>query len=326
MKMDFSKLGVLMAAVLMMACSQGVNFEIPPTEDNFAQEITYNNKVDILWIVDNSTSMGAHQNNLSAQVPALVATLNSLKMDYHMAVVTTSMGGANADGGRFIGSPKYVTNTTPDLVNQVRDRLLRGEKGSDLERGLESMQTALSPSYLANEGKGFLRSDAYLVVIALTDEDDRGAVTNPVAYYASYLDKLKKPWHDGSRSWNFNLIGILPTSKNCTGITGHFEPSSIFIGLVDLTGGIKETICTTSFLSAVANIRARIVQILTDFPLKSKPIVDTLQVYVNGQLVPQNTTNGWAYIEATNVIRFYGSAVPAADAGIRVDFTPAEAN
>ncbi len=46
--------------------------------------------------------------------------------------------------------------------------MIVGEAGSNNERGLESMQTVLSSSYLSNEGRGFLRNDALLVVIALS--------------------------------------------------------------------------------------------------------------------------------------------------------------
>lgn len=310
----------------LVSCSDKVNFALPPASDNFAQNVTYNNKVDILWVVDNSSSMLKHQQSLSAQVPELVNKLNSLKMDYHMAVVTTSMGGVNPDGGRFIGSPKYVTASTPDLVNILKNKMIVGEAGSNNERGLESMAASLSTSYLSNEGKGFFRDDALLVVIALSDEDDKSAVSDPVSFYSSFLDNIKKPWLDGSRSWVFNFIGVLPTSTNCKTFNDYAEAGLTFIDLVDLSGGAKESICNSNLSQALGNIRSRIYQILTDFKLSKKPLVDTIVVMINGQLIPRSTLNGWEYVEATNSIRFYGSAVPAADASIKVDFKPSEAN
>ena len=310
----------------LVSCSDKVNFALPPSSDNFAQNVTYNNKVDILWILDNSSSMLKHQQNLSAQIPDLVSKLNSLKMDYHMAVVTTSMGGVSPDGGRFIGSPKYVTASTPDLVNVLKNKMIVGEAGSNNERGLESMAASLATSYLNNEGKGFFREDALLVVIALSDEDDKSAVSDPVSVYASFLDSIKKPWLDGSRSWVFNFVGVLPTSTNCKTFNDYAEAGLTFIDLVNFSGGAKESICNSNLSLAVGNIRSRIYQILTDFKLSKKPIVDTIVVMINGQLIPRSTTNGWEYLEATNAIRFYGSVVPAADASIKVDFKPSEAN
>lgn len=325
MKMDFLKLGTGLACGMLIACSNP-KFGLPDKQDNFSQSVAYNNKVDILWIIDNSASMLQPQRNLSSQLSSLVSTLNSLKMDYHMAVVTTSLGGTNPDGGKFLGTPKYVTSSTPDLVNNLASRMVIGEGGSNNERGLESMSIALSPSYLANEGKGFLRSDALLVVIALSDEDDKSAVTDPVNYYTNFLDQLKAPWVDGSRSWMFNFIGVLANSAACSTFSNYAEPGLIYMDLVAKTLGTKESICNNNLSGAVSNIRARIYQILTDFKLSGKPIVDSIVVKINGAVIPRNTTNGWEYIQASNSIRFYGSAVPAADASIKVDFSPAAAN
>lgn len=326
MKKDFSSLLVLLASAVFLGCSAGVKFDLPETSDSFDQNITYNNKVDILWIVDNSSSMLKHQRNLSDQVPELVAKLNSLKMDYHMAVVTTSMGGTNPDGGKFVGSPKYVTSKTPDLVNSLKNRMIVGEAGSNNERGLESMQASLSASYLANEGRGFFREDALLVVIALSDENDKSAVSSPVSHYVSFLDGLKHPWVDGSRSWVFNFIGVLPTSTNCKTFNDYAEAGLTFIDIADESGGVKESICKTNLSSAVSNIRSRIYQILTDFKLSRRPVLDSITVKINGVLIPRSNVDGWDYIESLNVVRFYGSAVPAADASIKVDFKPKDAN
>lgn len=328
MKKEFSFFAVnlLIVSTFLMACNQGVNFDLPPASNNFVQSITYNNKVDILWIVDNSSSMMKHQKDLSAQVPDLVGKLNELKMDYHMAVVTTSMGGANPDGGKFIGSPKYLTSASPDLVNNLKNRMIVGEAGSNNERGLESMERALSPSYLANEGSGFLRNDALLVVIALSDEDDKGTVSNPVNHYVNLLDGLKQPWVDGSRSWLFSFIGVLPTSTNCKTFNDYSEAGLTFIDIAKASGGVQESICSSSLLTAVSNIRARIYQILTDFKLSKRPVIESITVNINGVSIPRSNVNGWDYIETLNVVRFYGSSVPAADASIKVDFKPTEAN
>lgn len=316
----------ILASLMLAACSSP-NFGLPEESVNFPQSVSYNNKVDILWIIDNSSSMQQHQERLASQIPELVSTLNSLKMDYHMAVITTTLGGvANPDGGQFIGSPKFVTSTTPNLVNALSSRMVLGQAGSNNERGLESMNRVLSPSYLANEGKGFLRADALLVVIALSDEDDKSAVSSPAKYYMNFLDSLKAPWVDGSRSWVFNFIGVLSNTSQCRTFNDYAEPGLTFMDLVKESKGTQQSICNNSLAGAVANIRARIYQILTDFKLQRIPLQDTIVVKINGVVVPRSTTNGWDYIPETNSIRFYGSSVPAADVLISVDFKPAEAS
>lgn len=312
----------------LAACSQ-VSFDLPQTQENFGQSILYNNKVDIIWMVDNSSSMLKHQQNLSSQVPALVSKLKSLRLDIHMAVVTSSMGGSAPDGGKFIGSPLYLTLDSADLVGELSRRLIVGEAGSNNERGLESIQRVLSSAYRQGEGAGFLRDDALLVVIALSDENDKAALpigSNPVSYWANFFDSVKARWVDGSRSWVFNFIGVTALSSNCRTFNDYAEVGEVFMGLSALTSGRNETICNSSLASAVSNINARILQILTDYRLDKKPNVETIVVRVGGVVIPRSSENGWDFIPELNVIRFYGSAVPSSDIPIVVDFKPAEAN
>jgi hypothetical protein len=317
---------VLCLFVSVLTACQGQNFAIAPAEQNFNQSILRNNKVDIIWIMDNSSSMQKHQSDLSAQVPDLVAKLNSLKMDYHMAVITTSMGGSNPNGGHFIGSPRILTNSTANLASVLTSRLVVGQDGSDNERGLDSLEAVLSSSYLANEGAGFLRDDAYLAVIALSDEDDKSHTSSTaVSYYTNLLDGVKKPWTDGSRAWMMNFIGVLSLTSQCKTYNDYAEPGLTYMGLASASGGNQESICTSDMTGAVSNIRSRIVQVLTDYALAQVPNISTIVVTMNGVVVPHSNVNGWDYISSTNVIRFYGTAIPAADVDIKVTFTPATA-
>jgi hypothetical protein len=313
--------GILLTA-MSVGCSD-VGYSGIPSSENFDQNYSYNNKVDILWVVDNSSSMQQHQSQLSDQIPEMVAKLNSLKMDYHMGVVTSSMGGTVADGGKLVGSPKYFTNKSNNVTGLLRSRLIVGQLGSNNEKGLESAEAVLSSGYATTEGKGFMRDDALLVVIVLSDEDDKSrTAASAVSYYTGFFDSIKKPWSDGSRSWVMNFIGVLGQSSACRTFNDYSEPGAIFMGLADVSGGVKESICTSNLSTAVGNIRKRIAQIMTDFKLKDWPKVDTITVLVNGVSVPRSQENGWDYFEAGNFIRFYGTAVPPADASIKVGFDP----
>jgi hypothetical protein len=320
--------GLLVVGTLFqVGCGNGASssFDVDQSSQKFGQKILYNNKVDIVWIVDNSSSMQQQQNRLSQQIPTLVAALQSLKMDYHMVAITTSMG-LDGNGGRFVGSPAILTSATPDLQNVLASRIVQGEGGSNNERGLLSLETVLSPGYLAGEGAGFLREDALLAVISLSDEDDKSE--HSASTVAAFLDHLKPEVNNGRKSWIFNFIGVLDNSSQCRTYNDYSEPGLKMIQLAQLSGGNTESICSNTLGSAVNNIKARIVQILTDFYLASRPLEATIRVAVNGQLVEKSSTNGWSYFQdgTKYVVRFNGTAVPPADADIRIDFTPAEAN
>lgn len=318
------RIALVIGALGLAACQQGYNFDVSSTEDTFSGNVAYNNKVDLIFVVDNSASMAAQQQKFAAKIPAVVNALLSLKMDFHIAVISTSMGGASANGGRFLGSPLYMTNSTPGLVNHLTDRILLGESGSNLERGLESLQTTLTSTYLNGPAAGFWREDALFAAIVLSDEDDASGFSSTT--FSQWLDIVKPPFEDGRRAWMFNFIGITSLGGACTTFGSHASPGVIFMQLAELSGGVKESICAPDLTGAVSNMRARIVQVMTEFPLKKKPDIATISVSINGVAIPRSTVNGWDYIAASNSVRFYGSAVPAADAAIRIDFKPAEAN
>lgn len=316
---------LVLSTACLMACSQGYNFDLPPAADNFGQQIEYNNKVDIVFMIDNSASMANNQDALKKAIPEFVDTLSKLKMDMHIAVVSSSMGGIDdPNGGQFLGSPRFLTSATPNLSDALGKRIQLGEAGSNVERGLDSLATVMDLNYLAGAGAGFWRDDALLVFIALSNEDDKSAVGPQ--QFVSMMNALKPKFDNGAQSWFLNFIGVLDLSGDCSTTSEYVEPGNDWIAIADATGGIKADLCSKSYGTAASNIRERVVHMITDYKLSKKPVVDTIVVRINGVDIKRDTVNGWDYIEATNSIRFYGTAVPPANADIRIDFKPAEAN
>lgn len=320
----------LAAVGLLAGCQQGYQFELPPASNEYGQHITYNNKIDVILIMDNSSGMDFYVSKLQSTIGTLINPMLTQKLDLHIGIITTSMGGANPNGGRLIGTPKYLTSSTPNLAGVISARLGEiGANGSDLERGLDSLVEVLSPTYRNGEGAGFLRDDALLAIIALSSEDDASAnLTGGLNAYRNYLDQVKGFYDDGSRRWTTNFIGVLSLTGACetTPGMGTKVPGLRWMGLADISNGVKETICSDSFVYASTNIRQRIAHILTDFRLGKEPDLSTLRVFVNNVEVPEDPVNGYSYIPEGYIVRFHGSAIPAADAAIRIDFIPAGAN
>jgi hypothetical protein len=169
------------------------------------------NKVDILFMVDNSPSMSPKQVALKAAFPSLVSVIKNVPADYHIGVVTSDLGagmftinrgqchpggdgaqlqakGAAADptcgtlggGLNFIqynelvkdamGNPTSNLPTGQDLATTFGCMASVGDLGCGFESQLESVYKALHDNIPTNTG--FLRDDAILVVVWLTDEDD----------------------------------------------------------------------------------------------------------------------------------------------------------
>jgi len=181
------------------------------------------NKLDLLFMIDDSNSMHPLQQKLVTAFPSILEPFKSNPLtgqpvDLHVAVVSSSMGGgawANvnqcADGmhpgddeGTFQQGPggarsgtcpslnageTYLStgdgvSTSPNFTGALGDAFacmaLLGDSGCGFESQFRSVQMALMraalPKGLAPGGDpdngGFLRPDARLAVVMLTNEDD----------------------------------------------------------------------------------------------------------------------------------------------------------
>lgn len=323
--MNLKSVGSVLLLFSLVGCSNGTNFGIGAENAEFDSTIKYNNKVDIIWVVDDSSSMQPHQLKLAAEVNAMVTKLNELKMDYRMVVTTTSVGNGFT-GGKYIGSPKVLTQSTPGLVSQLQSRLVSGEMGSDKEQGIMSLQNLLSDGYLLNEGAGFHREESLLLINVLSDEEDQtdGTSASVLQSIKTRMEQLKRPFRPNVGGWVVNFIGV--KDSTCRNGLGIAPIGNRYLDLVATSGGKSFSICDASLKDAVTSLQARVLEIVTDYPLASTPNLDTVKVYMNGVLVPRSTLNGWDYIPALKVIRFYGTAVPSSDVSVKVDYTPASAS
>ncbi len=189
-------------------------------------------KLDVLFMIDDSSSMTSMQQKLAAQIPAFVSALQNLPMglpSLHIAVVSSDMGApgdstfalqctARGDQGEFrlgtdgqrlrwgasggdagaLGCPgaslnsgaTYISNVdgvanyTGDLSTLLSCMTTLGDTGCGFENQLASISRALgadgSPAPSSNAG--FLRPDAQLAIIVLSNEDDCSAPVNTQLY------------------------------------------------------------------------------------------------------------------------------------------------
>ncbi|HZS40801.1 MAG TPA: hypothetical protein VFF06_28405 [Polyangia bacterium] len=179
------------------------------------------NKVDLLFMVDNSPSMSPKQAELKVRFPQLMQKLDAFgattPIDYHIGVVTSDLGagpfninsgqchpggdggklqakgaaadpncGALGNGVSFIeydqihrdaaGQPRTNLPAGEDLPTAFGCAASVGDVGCGFEHQLESVYRALHDPI--PENAGFLRDDALLAVVWLTDEDDCSADPN----------------------------------------------------------------------------------------------------------------------------------------------------
>lgn len=358
---------VLFLGLLMSACDKSErSFSLLSEMDSFQQNgNTFSQrKIDILWVIDNSGSMETSQANLVNNFQSFIQQFQTLGFDYHMAVTSTeayladpfynnSHNNFSAEKGRFrnghTGTFGYgltgihvmtPQNTTADVFKK---NISIGTNGSGDERALSSMYRALTDSI--NTQYGFRRSDAFLAVIILADEDDFSGTSNnddhttnfnagalnwvgahnynvnapylqPVSYYVGLMDA-----YAGSRS-NYSVSAIHVDTAACGTALGGSRPVTQRLGeMAALTNGQSTSICG-NFASSLQLITNSVIALASVFPLDRLPIENTIRVVVNGSLVPYDAANGWTYDATANSVAFHGSSIPQQGASISITYDP----
>lgn len=152
--------------------------------------------VDLLFVIDDSGSMEDEQANLISSFPGFIDAMRSQlseDLGYHVgittsdlylgnfdcsyegALVTSTLGGgsSNQNCGPYSSGARYMTEDD-DLAAKFSCAAQVGIEGDGDERPMQTMLAALSPGLTGPGGcnDGFLRDDALLVVVLITDEED----------------------------------------------------------------------------------------------------------------------------------------------------------
>jgi hypothetical protein len=208
---------VASALPLIWACNAR-SFEAPQPNPvsvvNNTFQATLNREIDILFMVDNSSSMLPLQAKLLAQFPVFMNVLKMLPAgdgsgmalpDIHVAVISSDTGPGKfdlgayhcayaGDRGQFRSDPRgtctaspfkdpnqhflsasmnqAVTNYNGDITAAFTCIAALGDQGCGFEGQLKSVRWALDPFNVPAGNEGFLRPEAFLAVILITNEDD----------------------------------------------------------------------------------------------------------------------------------------------------------
>ncbi|MGZ3693991.1 MAG: hypothetical protein ACXWQO_07305 [Bdellovibrionota bacterium] len=344
--------GLLATAVLVGCGPKAPGFDILPAGQNTFQGSTANNKVDILWVIDNSGSMYTKQQKLGLGFSSFASVFTTKNFDFHMAVATSDIRNAPVgQAGLFQSLPypyqhptdplrslpaNYVgangpsftilDNTTPNLVNHFTANAQVGDLGNANATILDGINLTLSSSLLSGANANFIRSDAHLAVIVVSDADDNDS-TATVNDVSTYLQTLKPDRFDViTRTYkkNFTVSAVVvsdPTDINCT---MPFEDGIKFKAIAAATSGSVANICDANFAAGLTTISQKIAEAITEIPLGRVPDTSTLSITFNGISVANDATNGWTYVSSGNKIVFHGNAIPTDNTSIAINYIPAD--
>ncbi len=209
-------------------------------------------KIDIVFVIDDSGSMSEEQSNLAANFPQFATNLedyvtsNGDSLDYRVAITTTGRDitytqeplpipiSESGDNGAFLNMPgvgrRWLQRGDADVVGTFSSVANVGTGGPSFEMPLMMLDWAFHDRTDDGTNAGFLRDDALLAMVVLTDEDDCSRSGNnwqlglfddlcdpnelfPITDYTTMLDDLK----DERGRWAMAVIAGETTCESAYG-------------------------------------------------------------------------------------------------------------
>jgi hypothetical protein len=280
-------------------------------------EFTFNPQVDILFVIDNSDSMLGEQANLSLAANNFVENFGENNLvDYRLGIISVydsvRCGQPDKKTGEIIGCyPKGQLQplksaaplATPFVTrfdgakDVIRESLKIGtvplEKGGPrFEDFFTPILTAIEPSQNKLNGD-FLRPNAKLVIVVVTDEDDNNANIS----VDSFIQQLDM--QIGRENYDFyavvtNKMTTADQAKAC-GRQSYADAPERLTEVAKKTHGKVLEVCDSSFGSKLANIGSEIRKkmISKEIVLPSVPQQGTLILKYGGKPIPYGA--GWTY-------------------------------
>jgi hypothetical protein len=249
--------------------------ELPPEPDVVRPPEAGCQKIDLLFAIDNSSSMDDEQENLARSFPGFIRVMQQVlgTKDVHIMVVSTGgdrededepaldaeaceeIQGAgrrtNADGVDcgIQGGLSFMSAEQPDLEGTFSCAAQVGTDGSAIE---EPMDAVLAATGAALNGRGrcnagFLRDDALLVVTVITDEEDERSSGEPDDWRNILLD-VKRGDADA-----LVLLGLVGDNNVDGGLLGGPCSAADADGaprlqeLVDSASGVLGSVCAADY-------------------------------------------------------------------------------
>ncbi len=246
---------------------------------------------DVIFVVDDSASMAEEQAQLAASFAGFVDVLSTTYADFQLGVTTT-----DPDADVLTGPP--LSPDTPDIEAAFVERVAVGTDGAREEQGwlraVEALDAATNP--------GFRRPGAALVVVFFSDEDDHsdGAVQ-------AYVDRLGQLGGEAGATVHA-IVGDEP--GGCVSGISAADPGSRYLEGALLTGGLIGSICEEDYSELLREVAFDVAGWADLFPLTRIPELATLEVKVDGVVMPNREDDGWTYSLGDNAVWFHGRAVP----------------
>ena len=241
--------------------------------------IPENPPVDIVFAVDQSCSMDDDVARLGSNFTTFISDISLYTSDWRIGV-------ANADNGCFSGG--ILKSSTSDYVSKFKSAV--GSPGGTWTEALLTVSTnALGQTGTSGCNAGFLRTDALLHLILVSDEPEQSSKS-----WSHYVTLAQSYKADPAQVKISAVAGDYPSGCSSA------DPGTGYYEAVKATGGEFLSICDTNWAAHVEKLATASLDGLFDFELTKTPDPDSIRVWVNGN----EWTTDWHYDASTNEVQF----------------------
>lgn len=311
----------LAAAVLMLSACGKAQFAKQDYQATAiaGQYVTTKPKIDVIVFQDNSDSvMYGPIETLKPQMNAFLTGMSS-QWDLHFTVlpllsqksvtgkyvVASNCADISGTTGCLSPSQASTFNNSSGDYGWIRSTL--SGIGSN-DKGFYNMYANLQHSSMTSTG--FLRSDAALAIIVLSNGEDIDGMTyydrgdgyqqldynSGVSTYNSYRNYFQNIKPSSSLRRFYSVVSPGGTCYNYSSIRGQR-----YMNMADDLGSRSYNLCNGELSSSLASMKQQLVAVAEAVQfnyvvMDQKPMVSSIVVKKNGVTIPQSSSNGWSYV------------------------------
>lgn len=249
--------------------------------------------VSVLWVIDNSGSMGDEQQLVSDNTELFMRSFTQNRIDWRIGLISSDESEPPYIG---FGANKLNWKTT-DPVIEFQNAVGRlGTNGSVTEKAYTPILNALRGD------SSFIVPGQPLAIIVVSDEPEQSTMSTQ-AFFAELTRLI------GPRDLYLYVV-YEGKDLGCTSTSQMYAGSRYEEFVKGGNVGRAYSICSTDFGTPLAEIGKEISQAVTRSKvfLSYRPKVETIRITYKGQVLPpgdQNQGGYWFYDYGLNAVVFY---------------------
>ncbi|MEE2750237.1 MAG: lamin tail domain-containing protein [Myxococcota bacterium] len=206
-----------------------------------------------------------------------------------------------------------------------------GITGSGIEMGLEAARLALTEPLLSTTTAGFVREEANLNIIFLSDEDDNSPLSADV--YLRDLTEVKgeAAYRDHNLFKISAVVGSeapeFPGQPSCSSANGAASYGTRYVHAASRTEGVVESICDEDFSPIAQQLGLVLSGLSLEFELSGRPDENTLKAALYSDADTESFERelirgeDYVYLSERNAIRFEEDQIPPSQWYVQVKYT-----